>query len=121
MTSNFINLFPNTASIFAINMRDVIMPTYPNAKLSLKKQIVCFYFQKFSKISSAKLFENKISTSGNNSFSFFCKDVLTVKKVHFSLICLKNEKNKKYNCSGHPIFKSQRAGYQSNQKLWHHC
>ena len=25
--------------------------------------------------------------------------------------------NKKYNCSGPPAFKSQRVGYQSNQKL----
>ena len=28
--------------------------------------------------------------------------------------------NKKYNCSGPPAFKSQRVGYQSNQKLLHH-
>ena len=28
--------------------------------------------------------------------------------------------NKKYNCSGCPAFKSQRVGYQSNQKLMHH-
>ena len=28
--------------------------------------------------------------------------------------------NKKYNCSGSPAFKSQRVGYQSNQKLMHH-
>ena len=31
----------------------------------------------------------------------------------------KFKKNKKYNCSGAPAFKSQRAEYQSNQKLLH--
>ena len=30
-----------------------------------------------------------------------------------------NNKNKKYNCSGPPTFKSQRVGYQSKQKLLH--
>ena len=29
-------------------------------------------------------------------------------------------KNKKYNCTGPPAFKSQRVEYQSNQKLLHH-
>ena len=33
----------------------------------------------------------------------------------------KFRKNKKYNCSGPPASKSQRVGYQSNQKLLHHC
>ena len=28
--------------------------------------------------------------------------------------------NMKYNCSGPPAVKSQRVGYQSNQKLLHH-
>ena len=28
---------------------------------------------------------------------------------------------KKYYCSGPLAFKSQRIGYQSNQKLLHHC
>ena len=31
------------------------------------------------------------------------------------------KKNKKYNCSGAPAFKSQKVGYQSNQNLLHHC
>ena len=30
------------------------------------------------------------------------------------------ENNKKYNCTGPPAFKSQKVGYQSNQKLLHH-
>ena len=29
--------------------------------------------------------------------------------------------SKKYKCSGPPTFISQRVGYQSNQKLLHHC
>ena len=30
------------------------------------------------------------------------------------------KKNKKYNCNGPPALKSQREGYQSNQKILHH-
>ena len=33
---------------------------------------------------------------------------------------INNRKSKKYNCSGSSAFKSQRVGYQSNQKLLHH-
>ena len=32
----------------------------------------------------------------------------------------KMKENKKYNCSGPPVIKNQRVGYQSNQKLLHH-
>ena len=35
-------------------------------------------------------------------------------------VLIKYFKYKKYNCSGTPAFKSQRVGYQSNQKLLHH-
>ena len=30
-------------------------------------------------------------------------------------------KNRKYNCSGPPAFKSQGVAYQSSQKLLHNC
>ena len=33
---------------------------------------------------------------------------------------VRTNKNKKYKCSGPPTFKSQRVGYQPNQKLLHY-
>ena len=32
----------------------------------------------------------------------------------------KQKQNKNYNCNGPPAFKSQKVGYQSNEKLLHH-
>ena len=42
-------------------------------------------------------------------------DVLVIKSAKKANIL-----NNKYNCSGPPTIKSQKVGYQSNQKLLHH-
>ena len=46
------------------------------------------------------------------------KDILKLKTRCYNISYYKP--NKKCNCSGPPTFISERAGYQSNQKLLHH-
>ena len=54
---------------------------------------------------------------------FFISQMLTYSKYLLSRIIAKStfrtvfDSNKKYNCCGPTAFKSQRVGYQSNQKL----
>ena len=57
--------------------------------------------------------------TGMKAFIFillFCNLVICYKKLKFKV---KIQKNKKYNCSGPPAFKSQKERYQSDQKLLH--
>ena len=85
------------------------------AKISNRQRILWSYFE------ILLLQINFYIAISNRSVVLWCK-------VHF-LYChskhdlppkKKNQKNKKYNFTGPPAFKSQRVRYQSYQKLLHH-
>ena len=60
------------------------------------------------------------TTCDKNSWYWQDENQISDTKSNMSEEQISSNKNKKYNYNGPLAFKSQRVGYQTNQKLLHH-